>query len=748
MAKQKRSKKQLVLNMIIAVVIAAVLVIAYQSGFMKKVEYMGGDFITTNFKKKNAGKNIVYAMTSQRCITTAAKKYNMGWPWKRATYDKLVRFLKLCGAKLTVFDSVMSEKSVYKCKNQGNDDEYFAIGMKDTKNVIIGYIFSTSEKDFRKSAKKVVNRPFKKTIDPETNKIIDPKTKKPIDPILRMKKLNKKVENIQQYNQNFISKNNLSKEEIEETQKQVHLIKTKVFSNLKNKDLTTEEEKKLHQAYQTAIITKYYNMFKKQFDKPLLNKNSIAAQNVNEDNSIPKFYRSTFPIKRYMEESDWLGLVQGGFDKDGTVRRITLLNDFYGKYYPSLSFAAAYRYLNPKHIEIGENYIKMDDRVIPLTKQGDLRLKYYNSYDKAYVRYDHIDMLLMYDHINKLYKEYQKLTDQPSIKYENLFYNQKLINQMREALREINPKLLKEAKKSLIKKFDRNSFQGKIVFMGATATSLKDIRATPFSQNDAGVHIHATATDNILQNDFIIEVSDSIYILIAIVTLTLLIGFLSANLSMLSNTIIAILFLLGIAFGSVALYHYSDILVNAITPFLAVLLPFLVITGINYFRESKEKKYIQNAFGQYLSPKVVEILVEDPTKMELGGQKKQITAFFSDVQGFSTISEALTPTELVNLLNIYLTEMCDVIGKYDGTVDKFEGDAIIGFWGAPLEEPNHAKFACYSTVEMQYLLHEMRKKWKAEGKPSLIADMQMRIGLNSGDAVVGNMGSQKEWIIP
>jgi adenylate cyclase len=150
-----------------------------------------------------------------------------------------------------------------------------------------------------------------------------------------------------------------------------------------------------------------------------------------------------------------------------------------------------------------------------------------------------------------------------------------------------------------------------------------------------------------------------------------------------------------------------------------------------------QKALIRDAFGQYLSPKVVADLVKDPSKLTLGGEEREMTAYFSDIAKFSTFSEALTPTQLVNVLNDYLTEMCNIIIGLEGTVDKFEGDAIIAFWGAPTRQMDHAKLACFASIDMSKALIPLRDKWVADGRPSI----SVRMGLNSGPMVVGNMGS-------
>ncbi len=162
-----------------------------------------------------------------------------------------------------------------------------------------------------------------------------------------------------------------------------------------------------------------------------------------------------------------------------------------------------------------------------------------------------------------------------------------------------------------------------------------------------------------------------------------------------------------------------------------------------YYVGSKEKRFIKNAFQHYLSPTVIKQLTENPNLLKLGGEKKVLTAFFSDVASFSTISEKLTPEELVNLLNEYLTDMTDIVLEFEGTVDKFEGDAIIAFFGAPVSFEDHARRACLVSIDMQKRLAELRKKWSHEKHwPKNVHNMRMRIGLNTGPMVVGNMGSK------
>jgi len=164
---------------------------------------------------------------------------------------------------------------------------------------------------------------------------------------------------------------------------------------------------------------------------------------------------------------------------------------------------------------------------------------------------------------------------------------------------------------------------------------------------------------------------------------------------------------------------------------------YLGITVYRYITEEREKKKIRGAFQYYLTASVINEMLKDPSKLKLGGDKKDLTVLFSDIRGFTTISEKLTPEALVHLLNEYLTEMTNLVFKYDGLLDKYMGDAIMAVFGAPLDQPDHAVRACRTALDMMEELKKLQKKWADEGRPVF----DIGIGINSGDMVVGNMGS-------
>jgi adenylate cyclase len=283
------------------------------------------------------------------------------------------------------------------------------------------------------------------------------------------------------------------------------------------------------------------------------------------------------------------------------------------------------------------------------------------------------------------------------------------------------------------------TFKDKIVLVGATAIGIYDMRVTPFSSIYPGLEIHANVIDNILHQSFLQRPNWArLFDLVAIVLIGLSLGLLLPRLRALPGIAAAIGLLFTYILLCQYLFSHLGAWLNLVYPAFVLILTYVCLTVYKYLTEERQKKFIKDAFSTYLAPSVVSQLIKSPEKLVLGGEDRVITAFFSDVQSFTSISERLTPKELVELLNELLTEMTDVILRHEGTVDKFEGDAIIAFFGAPNTLEDHAARACKACVDMQKRLVELRAKWKAEDRPEL----NMRIGLNTGSAVVGNMGSK------
>jgi adenylate cyclase len=281
-------------------------------------------------------------------------------------------------------------------------------------------------------------------------------------------------------------------------------------------------------------------------------------------------------------------------------------------------------------------------------------------------------------------------------------------------------------------------FRGKIVLVGYTAVGLLDLRANPLSAVAPGVELHANAIDNLINRDF----NRTAPLWASIPLLILLGGEFGAAIDRTRSQLAAG----AIAFAGVVavlLLGYAALvagwMVPAFTAAVTITLTFVVITVLNFMREQRQTALLKMTFGRYVSPQILDHILAHPEKVHLGGERRDLTILFSDIRGFTSISEAAQPEEVVEMLNEYLTRMVDILLAHGGTLDKFIGDAVMGFWNAPADDPDHARHAVACAVEMIEETARLRERWEAEGKASL----RIGIGINTGEAVAGNIGSER-----
>src|SRR4030043_2221483 len=251
-----------------------------------------------------------------------------------------------------------------------------------------------------------------------------------------------------------------------------------------------------------------------------------------------------------------------------------------------------------------------------------------------------------------------------------------------------------------------------------------------------GVEKNANVVENIILNNFLIR-SPGILELMVIVMTGVLLGVLIPRLKAIPGVAISIGSIVFYILLSFYLLTYKDIWINLIYPVSNMFVIFIALTGAKYFFEEKKAKEIRSMFSSYVSPKIVEVLINNPEKAKLGGVRKDVTVLFADIIGFTTLSERKSPEEVVGLLNEYFNEMTNIIFKWDGTLDKFVGDEIMAFWGAPADQPNHAELAVRCALDMAHKLSEMQDKWKREGEEGL----DCGIGINTGEVIIGNIGA-------
>jgi len=286
-------------------------------------------------------------------------------------------------------------------------------------------------------------------------------------------------------------------------------------------------------------------------------------------------------------------------------------------------------------------------------------------------------------------------------------------------------------------KVDKDLLAGKIVLVGTTAPGLLDLRSTPVGSAYPGVEVHANMISGIL--DGAVKIRPR-YVMAVELTILLVAGlilvFLLPRLSPLFGTLLTLGVLGGVAGINLAAWQSGLVLPVAATVWLIGGLYVLNVSW-GFFVEARSKRQFTELFGQYVPPELVDEMARDPERYSMDGKKEELTVLFADVRGFTTISEGLDPRELAHLMNEFLTAMTEVIRRHRGTVDKYIGDAIMAFWGAPVADPEHARHAVLAALKMQEAVRNLDGSFRARGWPEL----RIGVGINSGLMTVGDMGS-------
>ena len=294
------------------------------------------------------------------------------------------------------------------------------------------------------------------------------------------------------------------------------------------------------------------------------------------------------------------------------------------------------------------------------------------------------------------------------------------------------------------KDFDRSLIEGSICFVGTSATGLKDIRATPLNPAAPGVEVHANVAEQIITQTFLSRPdwalgAEFIYLLAFGL---LLLAVLSRAGAVWSGPIAAVAIALSVGLSWHAFTAWLWLL-DPLLPSLGLFTVYATWSAVSFVRTEGDKRRITDTFGRYLSPKVVEKLAKNPDGVQLGGETREMTFHFCDIRGFTTISEKFDPHGLTVFINNFLTPMTEIILQHDGTIDKYMGDCIMAFWNAPMNVPNHARRACEAALKMHERLAMLNAQWQDEAmaKGISLPKIEIGTGLNTGPAVVGNMGS-------
>jgi adenylate cyclase len=398
-------------------------------------------------------------------------------------------------------------------------------------------------------------------------------------------------------------------------------------------------------------------------------------------------------------------------DRDGPARRMTPFVQHDGRYVPSLGVAAALMAgsFRAKDVTVEGNAIRIRDRSAPL-----VRSTFVDAYDRSRSR-DQWTMLINY-RAPALLKDGAR--PYASYSFRRLFMSEQQLLAGQQPM------------------IDPAEFKDKIVFVGFTASGLVDVFSSPFGDDRMpGIQLHASMADSILATRFIAPASSRSRIATVFIV-ALAIGFLSAFLTFSAAAGAAAAILAGWSWLALSAFRSGSWL-NMVDPLVAGAIALFAGTAYQYFVEDREKRKMKRLFGRYVSRDVYEQLTAHPELAELGGKRREMTVLFSDIRGFTTVTEKGNPEELVAQLNEYFSRMVEIVFRHKGTVDKFVGDMVMALFGAPLDDPDHAEHAVQAAVDMVRELGELNKSWAARG----ITQLDIGVGINSGDMIAGNIGS-------
>ncbi len=286
------------------------------------------------------------------------------------------------------------------------------------------------------------------------------------------------------------------------------------------------------------------------------------------------------------------------------------------------------------------------------------------------------------------------------------------------------------------KKVAPEQIRDRIVLIGSTALGVYDLRVTPMSIMP-GVEKHANVIASILRQNFVRKITNLTNILIVLVS-GIAFSLLIVRLKALPGAMLTCVFVGALYLITYYFFFRKLVWIDLSYSGVGILIAYLAVTSYRYATEERYAKRIRGMFSSYVTERVVNELIKNPNLAKLGGERREITVLFSDVRGFTTFSEQHAPEQVVAILNEYLGEMTDIVFQWEGTLDKFVGDEIIAFWGAPLPQENHAELAVRCMLHMAKRLNELQEKWKSEGKTPFYAGF----GINTGEVIVGNIGAE------
>ena len=422
---------------------------------------------------------------------------------------------------------------------------------------------------------------------------------------------------------------------------------------------------------------------------------AVDIQNGKQMRLIEYQYYANLP-EDLVKNAHAIGSVSTLPDNDGVIRKLSPIFRHNKTFYPSVGIKAAMKYKNINSLTYKNNTLILGDITIPLDKtNSEVYLQWYKPSKQnvnfiTHKTYSASDIL---DSYNKM-----KKGEKPPIPQEE--------------------------------------FKDKIIIVGATAYALNDIKKTPIGVDYPGLEIQATFIDNIINNDFMKKTSLALN-LIVLAVLVILTVQTAKQLPIIYSLLTLITIILGWFYIAKNIFFANGYIIDVITPLSFVLLAYSLTFVYKYFLAGRSRNNLKNVMSKYISKSVMKDVLKNETA-ELGGKRAYVSVLFADIRQFTSISEVYTPEEVSSLLNEYFSLIAPIIDKYNGTLNKFMGDAVMAIFGAPIEDENHAKNAVLCAEEILLEVKKLNYKWKISNKP----EIRIGVAINTGYVFIGNIGSK------
>ena len=618
------------------------------------------------------------------------------WPWPRSYHAQLVDLLKECQARMVIMDVIFTEE----LKDHAEDDALFSRAIARSGNVYLPFYFLEKPPEVSRELRTLLHKDMGISLkDAATALNVLPESLRDRLPQAKKAMLDEAIWEIISKYPGISAEGVLEK--IEET---------------KGWYLFTENETYVQWRFITQKLSK---AFIEKFSLPLPPGGWRFRKETGE---------LSVPITAYSEYIAGSGFINSPPDIDGVTRKVPLFVRYGDRLLPQLSVFALLDFMEVKQVDTYRDRIIFKDALvkgarkdlfIPIDRQGSLSINWRGRWGVSYKHIPYYMILKLQqireqlkDTVTALQKGDAEVRDEGAVKY------------------------LKQNEEELLKKLTV-MVKDKICIVGLTATGTHDLRPIPLQENYPMVGVHSNLIDTILSERFIVRNERWVRFLVFLFT-ALVIG-LGCLVRMSRSLLLSAGYAAGYFLAALVFFSGYGLWIDLVGPLAITVFGFSAITSYRFFTEEKEKLWIKQAFSHYISKEVITELLSDPSKLKLGGERRQITVLFSDVRGFTAFSETHQPEEVVAMLNTILSEQARVVFAYNGTLDKFVGDEVMAFFGAPGNQHrhDHALVAVRTAVQIQERMAELQKAWTSEKKESL----EIGIGINTGEMVVGNIGS-------